>query len=156
MQGHQNHPGDTRVDILLRKDGRVTAFDVTVANPAANKYIAKHADTLPEVAIRERIKTKNDKYLPLLPQQNESNRFLVLAFEVTGRMETTTRSFLKHLSPRTSDFTWRKFQSLLSMAIARFVADEVRHGIDGAQYPDGQHPAMDVPADVFQDAEEDL
>ena len=59
------------------------------------------------------------------------------------------------MSPHSSDFTWRKFQSLLSMAIARFIADEVRHGIDGTQYPDGQHPAMEVPADVFQDAKED-
>ena len=45
---------------------------------------------------------------------------------------------------------------LLSTAIARFIADEVRHGIDGTQYLDGQYiHAMNVPADVFQDAEED-
>ncbi len=154
MQGHQGHPGQSKVDILLYINGRVTAFDVTIANPAAAKYVKLHSDTLPEVAIRERTKTKNGIYLPLLPPQSESNRFLVLAFEVTGRMETTTRNFLKSMTPRSSDYTWRKFQSLLSMAIARFIADEVRHGIDGTQYLNGQHP-MDVPADVFQDAEED-
>ena len=154
MQGHQGNPGQSKVDIVLRINGRVTAFDVTVANPAAAKYLKLYSDTLTEVAIRERIKTKNGIYLSLLPEQSENNRFLVLALEVTGRMETTTRTFLKGMTPRSSDFTWRKFQTLLSMAIARFIADEVRHGIDGTQYLNGQHP-MDVPADVFQDAEED-
>ena len=45
---------------------------------------------------------------------------------------------------------------LLSTAIARFIAEEVRHGIDGTQYLDGQNiPDLNVPADVFQDVEED-
>ena len=71
-------------------------------------------------------------------------------------MDAATRTFLKSMTSNYADFVWRKFQGLLSTAIARFIADEVRHGIDGTQYLDGQYiHAMNVPADVFQDAEED-
>ena len=156
MQGHRGYPGDSKVDILFRKNGDYKALDITIANPAADKYLKKHSDTLTEVAIRERIEVKNKKFLPILPPQDERNRFVVLAFEVTGRMDDSTKTFLKSLTSNPADFIWRKFQSLLSLAIARFIADEVRHGIDGTQYLDGQIiPDVNVPADVFQDAEED-
>ena len=59
MEGHQMEPGNAKVDILLCKNGRVTSFDVTIANPAANKYIMQGSDTTPEVAIRERIVHKS-------------------------------------------------------------------------------------------------
>ena len=155
MEGRQReNPGNAKVDIVLRKNGRVTTFDVTIANPAANKYIAKGSDATPEVAIRDRIKTKEEFYHPLLPPQSESNRFVVLAFEVTGRMEHTTMQLIKSMFPKSSDFAWRKFQNFLSVAIARFISDEVNHGIGHAHYPNGQNP-MELPFDRFRDEDED-
>ena len=60
---------------------------------------------------------------------------------------------IKSMFSKSSDFAWRKFQSFLSVAIARFISDETNHDIGNAHYPNGQN-LNGLPLDRFRDEDE--
>ena len=120
IAGHRGDPGEMKVDLLIRKDGKTYALDVSIANPAANKYLSKDSHKVAGVAMRERREEKRRKYESLLPESTDF-RFLPVVAETTGRLCDEARVILRSLAT-SGEHSYRKLTTLISCAVARYIS----------------------------------
>ena len=120
IAGHRGDPGEMKVDLLIRKDGKTHALDVSIANPAATMYLSKDSHKVAGVAMRERREEKRRKYESLLPESTDF-RFLPVVAETTGRLCDEARVILRSLAT-SGEHSYRKLTTLISCAVARYIS----------------------------------
>ena len=85
---------DTRADIRMTLNGKISWIDVSIVAPHGVKYIAKGSNQKSLVAAKDREEAKKKHYAPAITASTGAVTFVPFVLEITGAMGHEARKFV--------------------------------------------------------------